>query len=165
MPSNLADVGWLLPAPSFRSPGPTDEACRIRTSQLYTDTASRVKQTVKAEPQTTPTAESNQLGSHAEEIQDPAMFCRFVGAGNSLLLLLGDIVESKGRFSILNCFHSDSRFAVMFGWIFPRITKRRWTGPVRCHDTFPYFGGAAFCNCIVAVGSVIKGLGVCVGRQ
>lgn len=124
-----------------------------------------MKQTVIAEPQTRPTAELNQLGSHAEEIQDPAVFCRFVGAGDSLLLLLGDIVESKGRFSILNCFPSDSRFAVMFGWIFPRITKRRWTGPVRCHDTFPYFGGAAFCNCVDAVRSVIKGLGVCVGKH
>lgn len=31
------------------------------------------------------------------------MLCRAVGAGDSLLLLLGDSVESKGRVSVLGC--------------------------------------------------------------
>lgn len=31
------------------------------------------------------------------------MFCGALGAGDSLLLLLGDSVESKGRFLLLDC--------------------------------------------------------------
>lgn len=37
------------------------------------------------------------------------MFCGAVGAGNSLLLLLGDSVESKGRISVPQLFFAATR--------------------------------------------------------
>lgn len=72
-----------------------------------TDTADRDKPPLTAErraeqgePRSAHTGGGTQKpGSHAEEIKDIVVLCCAVGAGDSLLLLLGDSVESKGRVS------------------------------------------------------------------
>lgn len=71
------------------------------------------------------------------------MFCRPVGAGDSLLLLLRDGVESKGMFSILNCFtpRPEKGLCSCPGGSFPAEQSR--DGAVRFGAAVPLFGGVA----------------------
>lgn len=106
MPSNLADVCLLLPARSAPPDRLTKPAEALGEAPC-TDTADRDKPPLTAErraeqgePRSAHTGGGTQKpGSHAEEIKDIVVLCCAVGAGDSLLLLLGDSVESKGRVS------------------------------------------------------------------
>lgn len=92
------------------------------------------------------------------------MFCRSVGAGDSLLLLLGDSVESKGMFSILNCFSLQTKVCLLARVDFSPAEQSH-DGAVRFGAAVLFFRGAAFYNCINALRNVTKGLQVSVGRH
>lgn len=90
------------------------------------------------------------------------MFCGAVGAGNSLLLLLGDSAESKGKVSVPRLLFLATRSVSGSVRRFSSRTKRRWSGVIwRCCAPFPL----GFCGCTDAVRDMIKGLLVSVGRH
>ena len=118
LPSNLADGGWLLPAASappdrLREPA---EAARRSALHGHSRPGRAASSLSRAEPERSHSAHTGgrgrkeKQGSHAEEIEDIVVFCGAVGAGDSLLLLLGDSAESKGRFPVfLDCLSPATR--------------------------------------------------------
>lgn len=90
------------------------------------------------------------------------MFCRAVGAGDSLLLLLGDSVESKGRVSVLNCACSVYMVPLRVR-VFSSGTKRRWSVVISVLPCLT--SGLCFGGCTDAVRDLIKALPVSVGRH
>lgn len=105
LPSNPGDVGWLLPAPSALPDRLTKPADSARRSALNGQSRPGRAASQSREPQPSRTRAGGRTDAkrdkHAEEIEDVVVFCGAVGSGNSLLLLLGDSAESKGRIPFL----------------------------------------------------------------
>lgn len=154
---------FLLPpaAPPDRLTKPAGAA---RRSSLYghskpgrvaTNTTDQSRPTEQADVWT------RERGSHAEEIEDIVVFCCAVGAGDSLLLLLGDSVESKGRVSVLSCAFSVYMVCLRVR-VFSSGTMRRWSVVISvlpCHSSGLCLAAAPMLR------DLIKGLLVSVGRH
>lgn len=156
-------VGCFLLPPSVPPDRLTKAAGSVRRRNCARTLPTVSNRLLQRNHETDRRLKQSEVGSHAEEIQDTAVFRRPVGAGDSLLLLLGDSVESKGTFSILDCFPLQNK--VCLGArvdLFPQnkaAVKRCASVP-----TSLSLGVLLFAT-IDALRNVTKGLQISVGRH